>query len=187
MKTFLADIFPRLINYSEKLDNLTLLMNQHWVIIDDVTKNKNIYIFRDKQELLISINGKAEKAKWDYLGNNALLIEKKDDSYLFKLGFFDINVLALKIDDGNDKYAVLVNENKYDGELNTIENVVRFLETKYLDPSNMIRITGGEIKEIPKDDEANDEDVTPILILFTVVVCIVCITIFLFNLLKNHS
>jgi hypothetical protein len=28
-------------------------------------------------------------------GNNSLLIDRKDDSYLFKQGFFDENILAL--------------------------------------------------------------------------------------------
>ena len=75
-----------------------------------------------------------EKGRWEYLGNNSLLIDKKDKSYLFKHGFFDENVLALKID-GRDEYAFLVNENKYDGELNSFSRVVDFLSRTYLDPS----------------------------------------------------
>ena len=46
MKTFLADIFPRIQRYSDKLDNLTMLTNQHWVSIDDITSIKTVYIFR---------------------------------------------------------------------------------------------------------------------------------------------
>ena len=134
MKTFLSDIFPKIQKYSEKLDNLTLLTNQHWVSIDDIQATKTVYIFRTNNELLVSTNGKVEKAQWEYLGNRSLLIDKKADSYLFKHGFFDENILALKID-STEEYAVFVNENKYDGELNSIQRVFDFLRRKYLDPA----------------------------------------------------
>jgi hypothetical protein len=132
MKTFIADLIPKLQRFSQKLDNLTLLTNQHWVVIDDISNNKNVYIFRANNDLLISLNGKVEKAKWEYLGNNSLLIDKKDETYLFKHGFFDENILALKVD-SKDEYAFLINENKYDGDLNSIEKVIDFLTTKYIE------------------------------------------------------
>jgi hypothetical protein len=103
------------------------------VVIDDISNNKNVYIFRANNDLLISQNGKVEKAKWEYLGNNSLLIDKKDDSYLFKHGFFDENILALKVD-SKDEYAFLINENKYDGELNSIDRIIDFLTKKYIEP-----------------------------------------------------
>ena len=78
MKTFIADIIPRLQQYSQKLDNLTLLTNQHWVVVDEIVNSKTVYIFRSNNELLISKNGKVEKAKWEYLGNNALLLDLKE-------------------------------------------------------------------------------------------------------------
>lgn len=132
MKTFLLDIFPKIQRFSEKLDNLTLLTDQHWVSIDDIILSKTVYIFRTNNELLISTNGKVEKAKWEHLGNKSILIDKAFDSYLFKHGFFDENVLALKVD-STEEYAVFVNENKFEGELNSISKVYEFLAKKYLD------------------------------------------------------
>lgn len=132
MRTFLTDIFPKIQRFSNKLDNLTLLTNQHWVSIDDILSTKTIYIFRTNNELLISENGKVEKAKWEHLGNKSILIDKSNDSYLFKQGFLDENVLALKVDTSKE-YAVFVNENKYDGELNSFQKVIDFLTLKYFD------------------------------------------------------
>ncbi len=152
MKTFISDLIPKLQKFSQKLDNLTLLTNQHWVVIDDIGNNKNVYIFRTNNDLLISQNGKVEKAKWEYLGNNSLLIDKKDESYLFKHGFFDENILALKIDSKNE-YAFLINENKYDGELNTLDKVIDFLTRKYIEPQqrkNIIESTGINLNETTK-------------------------------------
>jgi hypothetical protein len=150
MKTFISDLMPSLQRFSKKLDNLTLLTNQHWVIIDDIANNKNLYIFRANNDLLISKNGKVEKARWEYLGNNSLLIERKDETYLFKHGFFDENILALKVD-SKDEYAFLINENKYDGELNSIEKVGDFLIKNYIDPQlrQDIEHTTGIIIEQP--------------------------------------
>ena len=134
MQTFISDIIPKIQQYSQKLDDLTLLTNQHWVVIDEIDRVKNVYIFRKNNELLISSNGEVEKGRWEYLGNNSLLIDKKDKSFLFKHGFFDENILALKID-GRNEYAFLINENKYNGELNSISRVLDFLNRKYLDPT----------------------------------------------------
>lgn len=111
-----------------------MLTNQHWVVIDTIDKTKNVYIFRKNNELLVSSDGEVEKGRWEYLGNNSLLIDKKDKSYLFKHGFVDENVLALKID-GREEYAFMVNENKYDGELNSFNRVVDFLNRTYLNPN----------------------------------------------------
>jgi hypothetical protein len=147
MKTFLTDIFPKLNRFSEKLDNLTLLTNQHWVSIDDILSTKTVYIFRTNNELLVSTNGKVEKEKWEFLGNKSLLIDKKSESYLFKHGFFDENILALKVD-SSEEYAVFVNENKYDGELNSIDRVFDFLNKKYLDPKIKPPIETSKVKTI---------------------------------------
>jgi hypothetical protein len=103
------------------------------VVVDNESMSKKVYIFRSNNDLLISTNGKVEKAKWEFLGNNSLLIDRKEESYLFKHGFLDENILALKVD-SKDEYAFLINENKYDGELNSIDSIIDFLSKKYLEP-----------------------------------------------------
>ncbi|MCY7351551.1 MAG: hypothetical protein LH606_12945 [Cytophagaceae bacterium] len=130
MQTFIS-VIHRLQGFSKRLDDLTMLTNQHWVVVDEIDKVKTVYIFRANKELLISCNGQVEKGSWDYLGNSSLLIDKKDNSYLFKHGFFDENILALKVD-GKNEYAFLVNENKYEEEINTFKSVTEFLNKKYI-------------------------------------------------------
>lgn len=63
MKTYIAEIIPKLQRFNQKLDNLTLLTNQHWVVLDELGASKTVFIFRSNNELLISRNGKVEKAK----------------------------------------------------------------------------------------------------------------------------
>lgn len=135
MKTYFSDLIPRIQRFSKKLDDLTLLTDQHWVVINEIENSKIVYIFKKDNRLLISNNGKIEKGNWEHLGNNSLLIDCASNSHLFKQGFFDENILALKID-GKEEYAFLVNENKYEGDLNTAESIFKFLKDKYLPPIN---------------------------------------------------
>lgn len=76
MKTYFSDVIPRVQKFSQKLDNLTLLMKQHWVFIEDIERTKTVYIFRQNNELLISQNGIVERARWEYLGHNSLIIDR---------------------------------------------------------------------------------------------------------------
>lgn len=131
MKTFLSNIFPRLRKYSRKLDDLALLTNQHWVVLNDVSQIKMVYIFRENGRLIISRNGKAQIGKWEYLGQDSILLDLGEDAYLFRQGFFDENILALKVDSKNE-YAILINETKFGRELNSIGAVTQFLEENYL-------------------------------------------------------
>jgi len=131
MKTFIAEIIPKIQKYSEKLDNIAMLTNQHWVVFDDIDSEKQVYIFRSNNQLIVSKNGKVEKGNWENIGNNSLLLDLKDESYLFKHGFFDKNILALKLD-GKSQYAFLINESKYSGELNSLGRIIDFLHQNYL-------------------------------------------------------
>ena len=80
MKTFIADIIPKIQRFSQKLDDLTKLTNQHWVSLGDIADEKRVFIFRGNNQLLISVNGIVEKGSWDYLGNQSLLLETKEKS-----------------------------------------------------------------------------------------------------------
>jgi hypothetical protein len=135
MKTFLADIIPKIERFSKKLDDLTLLTNQHWVCLNDILNSKTVYIFRGNNQLLISDNGIVQKGSWEYLGNQSLLLDTNNQSYLLKQGFFDENVIALKLD-SSEQFAFFVNETKYDKELNNIHDILMFLENKYLKENN---------------------------------------------------
>ncbi len=131
MKTFLLDIIPRIQRFSQKIDDLTSFMNKHWVLMDDSLQSKVVYIFREKDnQLLISVDGEIEKGTWEYLGNNSLMIESNGRRRLFKHGFIDDSVLAIKVD-GKDEYALFVNESRFENELNNLALVLSFLSDSY--------------------------------------------------------
>lgn len=133
MKAYISDLIPKVQRFSRKLDDLVMLTGQHWVVVDEIENSKKVYIFRRNNELLISINGSVEKAKWEYLGKNAILIDIKEKSFLFKHGFYDENILALKVD-GKNEYAFLVNETKFNDELNSLNSIGEYLNKNYRQP-----------------------------------------------------
>jgi hypothetical protein len=132
MKTYIADIIPRLSKFSKQLDNLTLLTEQHWVALDIISGQKRVYIFRRNSVLLVSTGGQVERGKWEFISKNSLLLDIDNATYLLRHGFFDENILALKVD-SKEEYAIFVNESKFDRELNSIQAINDFLQEKYFD------------------------------------------------------
>ena len=110
MKTYIANFIPQFKQFSEKLDNKALLMNQHWVMVDDTTNTKTVYIFKADNRLLLSTNGKVNHARWEMIDSEHVLVSIGDDSYMFKHGFLNEGILALNLD-GGAEYALFVNEN----------------------------------------------------------------------------
>lgn len=131
MLYYLLDIIPKIQAYSKKLDDTSILTNQHWVSVNEIENSKTVYIFRQNEQLLISENGKIERGKWEYIGSNSLIIDRQTESFLFKHGFLDDSILALKVD-GTDTYALFINETKYGKEINNLKDVVSFLKNRYL-------------------------------------------------------
>lgn len=183
MRTFIADIIPKIQRYSQKLDNLILLTNQHWVLIENIEQEKHVYLFRPNNELLISKNGKITKGKWEDLGNRSLLIEQGDQAFLFKHAFIDENLLALKTD-SKDEYALFVNENKYDGDINSLAKLIDFMTNHYLHSENRRQIEnqtgikivqeGGQLKP---DEIKQDSTMRGIFWVYISIIAIVIILI----------
>jgi len=131
MLYYLIDIIPKIQAFSKKLDDASLLINQHWVSVNEIENIKTVFIFRPDAQLLISENGKIERAKWENIGSNSLVIDRQFESYLFKHGFLDESVLALKVD-GTETYALFINETKFGKEINNKRDIIDFLEARYL-------------------------------------------------------
>jgi hypothetical protein len=140
MITYISNIIPRIQNYSKKLDQLTKLKNKNWVLISENPKEKKVFIFRDNSQLVIANNGKVSIEKWDYVGENQIILSINNQNYLFKHGFLDSTVLALKLD-SQQKYAFFINEHKLNLELNSAKKIEQFLIDKYLKGSNDNLIT----------------------------------------------
>jgi len=132
MKSYILDIIPKIQRFSRKLDDGSNLIGHHWVLFNDsLNDTKTVFIFRSHNELIIAKNGIVEKSKWEYLGNDSIILETKENSFLLKHGFLDEKILALKRDSLND-YSIFINESKSNQEFNSIEDIISFLSKTYL-------------------------------------------------------
>lgn len=132
MKSYITDIIPKISSYSKKLDDLSLLKNQNWVLINQIQKSKTVYIFRDNSQLLIIENGIVSNAGWEYINSNSLIIERNSKPMLFKHGFLDPNVLLLSIDGSDNEYIYFINESRANRNLNSVNDVNNYLRRTYL-------------------------------------------------------
>lgn len=135
MKIFLESILPTFAKYSERLDKLTILIDEPWVIVneDEVFKK---FIFQKNGKVLISENGKVSFGTWKLLDKaNAILMEHEGNLTLYNHVFLDEGLLILKLDGGVD-YMCLANENVVPGL-----DIERYLERKLQPPSEKLSNT----------------------------------------------
>lgn len=130
MRRHLQEYIGRLKSYSKRLDNFAILLDQPWLTKISNENSRCVFIFRrENNELLMSLDGKVERAKWEYMpAMNSLLIERKEETVLYNQGFFDESIMILKRD-GADDFQLFVNENKV---TSTIEELLEKVEKKYL-------------------------------------------------------
>lgn len=131
MKTFLFNLGARFESYINRLDDVTIIQNKHWVLIDDILSPKIVYIFCPNNELKISTDGLVKRAKWEFSVNKSLIIEiDSNNGFLFKYGYLDNRFLVLKLDNSKE-YAVFVNEEKFEGSNYSIEQFYSFIDINY--------------------------------------------------------
>jgi len=131
MKTYISDLIPKISRFSQKLDDLTWIKNQNWVMVNDISLMKVTYIFRDNGVLLISENGIIKRAKWEYLNSDSIILDIDAKSLLVQQAFKSAEVLVLNLD-GSNQYSFFINESKYNGTINSFPDLEAYLQLKYL-------------------------------------------------------
>lgn len=135
MIQYLADIIPKIQKFSKKLDELVILTEQKWVLINN-NGEKKVFIFRSNGELLISTNGVIEKGKWEHVIKNTLTIKYSKQQYLYELRFLDECILALK-QDGINEPLIFGNEIKIGEKFNSGAGLIEYVKSKYLGNQNV--------------------------------------------------
>jgi hypothetical protein len=130
MRAYIANVLPRLKEYSARLDNLALFTDQPWIQIDG-SGDRIVFVFRSEgNELLISKNGNVNTCSWEYLEYmNSLLVKANGKKILYNQGFMDETVMILS-KDGQSDYLLLANENKV--QERKAEKILASLTKKYL-------------------------------------------------------
>jgi hypothetical protein len=129
MKTFISNIIPRLVRYSEIKNFESIFVNQPWNLYTD-SEDKIVYIFRNiNKELIISVKGIVSKGNWDLIDQNNMILDTNDNSYLFKIRLFENGIIVLNLS-GTNEYAFLYNERIINLLSLSITEIEKHLEKK---------------------------------------------------------
>jgi len=141
MKNYIDNLIPRLKEFSSSLDKIEIFIDKSWLLIDG--DNLHRYIFKRNGELIMSLNGKVDVGKWEYLTQaKMLLIDRNTDKILLSQNFVDPAIMVLKIDGENSNGFILANE-----QLIPDLNVNQYLQKLYRDKNNVAIINiKGNIK-----------------------------------------
>lgn len=162
MKTYILSTLDSIRQYSKTLDAKAILYNKNWEVFND-SGEKEVLIFRPKNELLIVRQGIVQRSKWELLPMGALLIETDTTTYLFNAAFVDNYFLAMQLD-GTDECMLMVESNcMKQFALDSIDKINRYLTNMYIiNNSNIIN----ESESTSRKDEGDNDVVLLILGLF---------------------
>jgi len=181
MKRYLKSIFPKIINYSKKLDDFSVLTDKQWVVLSEDTNAREVWIFKNDGNLIISLDGIADKGTWDYFKEaKSIYIEVGKQNRLFNLAFVDDIALLMKLDGTNQVFA-FANENKIQKEF----KLLQYLDEKYVRKPKPLPIKPPKDPEQEKSKEliaqANYKINQYVFRFIGIIVLSVIFGIFLFN------
>ena len=102
MKTYIINEFRRLKSIANKKDFVSFVQNSEWMVFNEDKDEIEKFIFVDKDNVLVSFNGKSQYAKWQFFPVNfSLILDTKREKILFNILFFNTDIIVLNIDSTN--------------------------------------------------------------------------------------
>lgn len=159
MKDYLKNWIPRIKDYGLKLDKLSKLYDQPWVVVTELNDFVKI-IFQEDGKLLVSNNGVVSDGSWELVSNaSSIMLNINGNKRLYNNHFIDQGVMILKLDGYSTDLFVLVNQN-----IIPDLDVLNYIEAKYSKPivanrpvpisisyDKEIQLTNGMVLQIVKD------------------------------------
>lgn len=128
MKKYFLDLLPKFKRIDKRLDDITTLVNKHWIDYQEGVDVKVVWIFTETPNVLrISENGVIKKGAWAYLGSGKIELEIDGTAFLFHHEFHDDNLLAF-IQDGTDNYKLLVSEKLHSSMVQDAGKIVDYVD-----------------------------------------------------------
>lgn len=170
MKTYILSTLDSIRQYSKNLDAKAILYNKNWEVFNE-SGEKEVLIFRPKNELLIVRQGIVQRSKWELLPMGALLIETDTTTYLFNAAFVDNNFLAMQLD-GTDECMLMIESNSMKLlALNSIDGINEYLESTYISEET------SEEKHILHENEIKQDDNAIYIIIAFIALIFIVLTI----------
>ncbi|MCC9167055.1 hypothetical protein [Pontibacter harenae] len=117
-------------SFTENYYTFQILKNKVWIVSEWIGDDISFIIFEPNNNLLLIKKGVVEKIKWEAVGKNRIIINRKEGSYIFKIELSEENLIVLKADN-DDSFIFLINEPLYLQGIKSNEEVLNYLIQKY--------------------------------------------------------
>jgi len=151
MQSSLFNLLPNLEPFNYDVHFESRFLNQQWVLVNGIKRKKAIYIFKNETNLYIFENKKKIETTWSIDLKNTFTIETEDGKVTVEAFFKDDDILVLNKENTGD-CAVFINENSYTDELNSVDDIQKFLREKYKQKATQL-IYGHKFYYIEKSEE----------------------------------
>lgn len=134
MIDYLFSWIPKIQNFSGRLDSLSKIYNQPWVLINESNDSVK-YLFKEKGVLLVIKNGAVTEGTWELINfADSILLNVENKKELYNHKYIDEGLMILKLDGNSNNLLVLANDR-------VIPNldIQRYLDKKF--PSNKVKQT----------------------------------------------
>lgn len=109
MQTFIINTIKQIPTTNKKLDIKSTLKTHEWLVYTDSEGEIEKFLFRNKDDLLVTVNGRASNSKWQFMEvNSSLLIDDGINKYMFNVIVCCKDIIVLNIDSTNN-YSFLIN------------------------------------------------------------------------------
>lgn len=130
MSAYLHNTIPNLKPFDFDRHHNSHFINQQWVLVNGITKKKEVYTFRDNNILEIERKDATITTSWTLSIQNIFTIETEDGIITVKAYFKDDDILVLNHQD-KEEFALYINTTNYSDDLNSIEDIQTYLKEKY--------------------------------------------------------
>ncbi len=130
MSEHLHKLLPNLKPFDYDRHHDSHFINHNWVLVNGISEKKSIYSFKEDHILEISRKDSVIKTSWTLSFNNIFTIETEDGIITVKAFFKDNDILVLNHQDKDD-FALFINTTTYSEELNSVEDIQKYLKEKY--------------------------------------------------------
>ncbi|GAB1360138.1 hypothetical protein MASR1M31_19360 [Porphyromonadaceae bacterium] len=135
MKYYLLNVLERIRQYDVKIDASAVLSGRQWINYSD-TGDREVFMFRHNNELIVSRNGIVSKGRWEILSRDSILIDLGEYSFLLNAVIADEKLLILQLD-GKEECAVFIESGlQKQLMLNAKESLNAYIEETYILPKS---------------------------------------------------
>jgi hypothetical protein len=114
----IREVYTNVIKTKDKLSDVSSISNVSWILENQA--DKQIWIFRKGNSLLVSKKGIVETGKWEYfIESKSILIDINSEERLYNIKYVSDNKLSIELDSNDIRLDFIRKNNQTDNQITT--------------------------------------------------------------------